>query len=267
MPSSAAANTFAGVNVEVTCRGPVESADVDVARTKVGELERLVDGTHLEARVVLIEERNPRIERAARAEAELNIAGRPVHARVAAESMRAAIDELADRLGRRLRRHIDRIVTSKRRAPRTEQEEPPAVAAGRRRPERLVRPAGERAVVRRKSFAIAAETAAEAAAGMEALDHDFYLFHDAETGADAVIYRDDDSRLAVIVPRGAETRHDQLPRREESRMREPIPVDTAVGEMGELEHRFLYFVNAATGRGNVIYLRYDGDYGLIEPAA
>jgi hypothetical protein len=29
---------------------------------------------------------------------------------------------------------------------------------------------------------------------------------------------------------------------------------------------FLFFVNAGTGRGNLIYHRYDGDYGLIGPA-
>jgi hypothetical protein len=29
---------------------------------------------------------------------------------------------------------------------------------------------------------------------------------------------------------------------------------------------FLFFVNAETGRGNVIYHRYDGHYGLIGPA-
>jgi hypothetical protein len=28
----------------------------------------------------------------------------------------------------------------------------------------------------------------------------------------------------------------------------------------------MFFINAETARGNVIYLRYDGNYGLIEPA-
>jgi hypothetical protein len=28
----------------------------------------------------------------------------------------------------------------------------------------------------------------------------------------------------------------------------------------------LFFVNAGTGRGNLIYYRYDGHYGLIAPA-
>ncbi len=29
----------------------------------------------------------------------------------------------------------------------------------------------------------------------------------------------------------------------------------------------LFFVNAETGRGNLIYCRYDGNYGLITPAS
>jgi len=36
--------------------------------------------------------------------------------------------------------------------------------------------------------------------------------------------------------------------------------------MDELNHRFLYFVDAYDGRGKVLYLRHDGDYGLVEPA-
>jgi hypothetical protein len=39
-----------------------------------------------------------------------------------------------------------------------------------------------------------------------------------------------------------------------------------VAEMNVLNHRFMYFTNAASDRGNVIYMRYDGHYGLIEPA-
>ena len=30
--------------------------------------------------------------------------------------------------------------------------------------------------------------------------------------------------------------------------------------------RFVFFVNPDTGRGNVVYLRYDGHYGVITPA-
>ena len=36
-------------------------------------------------------------------------------------------------------------------------------------------------------------------------------------------------------------------------------------EMDVLKHRFLYFIDAVDGRGKVLYLRHDGDYGLVEP--
>jgi hypothetical protein len=37
--------------------------------------------------------------------------------------------------------------------------------------------------------------------------------------------------------------------------------------MDLLNHRFLYFIDADDGRGRVLYLRHDGNYGLVEPAA
>jgi hypothetical protein len=45
-----------------------------------------------------------------------------------------------------------------------------------------------------------------------------------------------------------------------------IDLRTAVAEMNAVSHRFLFFEDATTGRGSVIYRRYDGHYGLIEPA-
>jgi len=37
-------------------------------------------------------------------------------------------------------------------------------------------------------------------------------------------------------------------------------------QMEMLGHSFFVFENAATGEINVLYLRKDGNYGLIEPA-
>jgi hypothetical protein len=92
---------------------------------------------------------------------------------------------------------------------------------------------------------------------------------DAETDADSVLYRRDDGRLAVIAPQDApaatDRGQDEL-ERERSRYSGPLALADAVSKMDELNHRFLLFVDAATGRGAVLYLRYDGHYGLIEPA-
>ena len=55
--------------------------------------------------------------------------------------------------------------------------------------------------------------------------------------------------------------------REASRYSGPLDLADAVSKMDELNHRFLFFTDASSGRGAVLYLRYDGHYGLIEPAA
>ncbi len=48
-------------------------------------------------------------------------------------------------------------------------------------------------------------------------------------------------------------------------MRPMTPEDAAI-QMDALGHDFFMFRNSATEEINVIYLRHDGDYGLLEPA-
>jgi ribosomal subunit interface protein len=102
------------MEVEVTSRGEVTEQAKEAARAKVGRLDRVVKGPVLGARVVLVQERNPRIERPARAEGEVNLAGRPVRARADAPAMEAAVDELAERLQRALRHAVERMITRQR---------------------------------------------------------------------------------------------------------------------------------------------------------
>ena len=105
------------MNVEVTARGAVSEAAKDAARIKVGRLDRFVKGPILGARVVLVQKRNPRIELPARAEGEINLAGRPIRAHVDAPGMEAAVDELAEHLQRQLRRAVERTITRHRVSP------------------------------------------------------------------------------------------------------------------------------------------------------
>ncbi len=46
----------------------------------------------------------------------------------------------------------------------------------------------------------------------------------------------------------------------------PMTPEDAALQMEALGHTFYMFRNAESGEINVIYLRHDGDYGLIEPA-
>jgi ribosome-associated translation inhibitor RaiA len=256
------------MHVDVTRRGDVPDAALADAREKIGALDRVVKGPILDARVVLRQERNPRLAMPARAEGEIDLAGHPVRGRVAAATMPAAVDALAEHLRRRLRDFVDRLQD----ASRSPAEAAPGAwfhgAWTPPRPEYFDRPPAERRIVRRKTFAVDAETLAEAAAELAALDHDFLLFHHRDTDADAVLHRRDDGRLEVIAPPGVGV----PPEGDDvawtaSRFSEPVDLDAARAEMDALSHRFLFFTNRATGRGNVIYLRYDGHYGVLEPAA
>jgi hypothetical protein len=180
--------------------------------------------------------------------------------------MPAAVDALAEHLQRRLRTFVERLQDATRRPAEAAPGEWFHGAWSPPRPEYLERPPEERRIVRRKTFAVDRVTLAEAAADLAALDHDFLLFRHSETGADAVLNRRDDGRLEVIGPRdiGVAADVDGVAWTA-SRFSEPVDLDTARAEMDALDHRFLFFVNRATGRGNVIYLRHDGHYGVIDP--
>ena len=253
------------LHVEVTTRGHVSQRARGHAQKEVAALERYVKGPVLAARVVLVQEANPRIATPARAEAELDLQGRFIRARSAAPSMGAAVDEVAERLKRQLRRHVDRLVDSHR--------EPTVPSVGEwshrswsppHRPN-FERPIDEREIIRRKSFAFGPMPVEQAADTLEDLDHEFFLFHDAESDADVVLYWRDDGLLAMIVPSWVESSSGYGPLRVRSRYSSRLELQAAVAEMNATGHRFLFFENAATGRGNVIYSRYDGHYGLIEP--
>lgn len=257
------------MNVEVVTRGSVDPEMAELARERVAELESAVQWPIIGARVVLHEAENPRIPHSARAEGELRLSRQPIRGRVEAETMGQAVNGLADRLREQLRRHVDRLVTRQRTPARAQQGEWRRAAWTPPRPPRSWRAPADREVIRRKTFALEPVGAHEAAADMSALDHDFYLFHDADANADSVVYRRDDGRLAVIAPQDAaapdaEDGEDVV--REVSRYSGPLELADAVSKMDELNHRFLFFTDASTGRGALLYLRYDGHYGLIEPA-
>jgi len=253
------------IEVDVTMRGDIPGEAREHAEEKVGALDRLVDVPVISARVVLAQEANPRIERAARAEGEIDLNGPLIRAKVADIDPITAVNSLAQRLERQLRNFIDRRTDQARRPnePRAGEWRHSDIAADR--PDYFPRAPEEREIVRRKTFATSPLTPAEAVEEMELLDHDFYLFVERETGADAVVYHRDDGRLGVIGPSGIGWSGESAGIvHEESRMSGPTELEDAVAEMNVLNHRFMYFTDAAGGRGNVIYMRYDGHYGLIE---
>jgi hypothetical protein len=124
----------------------------------------------------------------------------------------------------------------------------------------------EREVVRHKSFAVPAQTPAQAALDMDLLDHDFFLFTNAATGEDNVIYRTETHGYALAEPTPNAT---ELPWCIESSLLRPtpLPLDQAVDLLDLADEPFVFFLDPQSHRGRVLYRRYDGHYGLITPAS
>lgn len=252
--------------VAIEVQGQVPADAVGYARSRVSALAGYTHEPILFARAKLTQSADPAVTRRATVQANLDLNGRLVRAQVQAPTMHEAIDLLHDRLRHRLER-MARHWEARRGAMGSADEhewrhgDEPA-----RRPNYYPRPPEERQIVRHKAFTLAIETPDEAADEMDAMDYDFHLFRDAGTGLDAVIYRSGPSgyRLARTArsPEGAVGTATLSP--------QPVPrlhVSEAVHRLDVTGWPFVFFVDATTGRGSVLYHRYDGHYGLIAPAA
>ncbi len=255
------------MNVDVTTRGPVDHEMVVLAQETFADLEDSV-GRQLDQTHVVLREEKPSFPQPARAEGEVSLGGKTIRGHVEAENMPRAIHALADRLQHQLRRHVDRLTSLQRKSAEAPEGKWTHDTWVPLQPSQSLLAPGERDVIRRKVFSLVPLKASEAAELMSELDHGFYLFHDSETDADSVVYLRDDGRMAVIAPQDASAPAEQGDSggivRERSHFSEPLTQEDALSQMDELNHRFMFFVDAATGHGAVLYLRYDGHYGLIE---
>jgi ribosome-associated translation inhibitor RaiA len=253
--------------IEVVARGAAH-AHVDELRARMATLERLTELPLTGMRIVVREVHGGRGAAAWIADARLRAGGRPLAAHATGPSPLAAADAAIERLRRQLRRQIDAQV-AQRNEPRTI-----ATALAALDPQRDYRPAAarkppeERQIVHRRTYADRPLATYEAIADLLDLDHDFLLFRHVRTGEDVVVHRRDDGRIGLIHPRGNRLADegDDIVVPEPSRYSEPLTLGLSRAEMDVLNHRFLYFIDARDGRGRVLYLRHDGDYGLVEPA-
>jgi ribosome-associated translation inhibitor RaiA len=188
------------------------------------------------------------------ADASLVLGGRLVAAHATGPDATQAAKEAAERLQRQLRRVADTgtVLRNERRG---------------YRPRPHLKPPDLRDLIPRRTEFPFPETTLEAAADLLDLEIEFLLFRHVRTSEDVVVYRRDDGRIGLLHPPGsALADENDIVVPQASRYREPIPLSNARDEMDVLGHRFVYFIDAADGRGKVLYLRQDGDYGLVEPA-
>lgn len=257
--------TLAPARVEVVTRGPVQDGDVDYARTKVEHVTRYANQPVSSARAVLTEASDPAVERHARAEASLDLRGRQIRAHALASDMTGAIDLLEQKLKENLLQHQDRVRTRHRWIGVATKHQWRHGDLATERAASFPRPPQERQVVRRKTFALTPMTVDEAAYEMGLLGHDFYLFTDSRSGKDAVVYRDGTGRFAVRGEVVVEGESEPLVQRAGSA---PTLTEPEARERLELAGEpFVFYLDPQSRRGRVLYLRYDGHYGLITAAA
>lgn len=253
--------------IEVSHKGDVRKPVIDRATdkiTRVAEICRERVG-HVEIRLMM--EANPARERPAIAEATLDVDGQPVRARIAEPTMDEAIDALVDRLRRRIKRHEERRHRLAERH-RTGDSGPGEWRHGDLAPlqaDYVDIPFDEREVRRHKTFALEPIMVEEALFDLEQLGHEFYLFVEETTGADAVVRAAADEYELRIA---GDATVDPDPALPVASVRNSPPVLTLAEAKEHLEasgDRHVFFVSTETGRGNVLYRRFDGHYGLVTP--
>lgn len=240
-------------NVVVRSVGEVHTDDrgyaVEEISAVIAESSEPISDTGVKISLLTV----PGLARPAIAQAQGLIKRGPLRAQVAAPTVREAVDGLAWRMGRQLARpHLPR---------------PWKVSSCGSAPE--IVPMATRNIVRVKAFHLEQCTPRLAALTMDRLDFNFHLFVDAETGEDSLVRRAGPTGYRL-------TRLNAMRPPAESPYPFTITIDvhkvpTAAPQqiaklLGETEMDYRFFRDATTGRGNVVYRRYDGHFGLLAPA-
>jgi sigma 54 modulation/S30EA-like ribosomal protein len=240
---------------EIVVQGAATTGAAAAVRRAIATLARYTHEPITHARVRLIRRPDPAATRPVIAQANVHLGRQLIRVQVAARTTREAIDLLQARLQDRLLRSVRHAQA--RRGSRS-----------RHRPEYLPRRAQERELRRRKTYGSAYATPEDAALDMDLLDYDFYLFTDSETGQDAVVYRAGPTgyRLAELTPPTASWPCRAVPLTVSGQPAARLSQAAAIERLNLTNAPFLFFADVDTGRGQVLYRRYDGHYGLLAPA-
>ncbi len=259
------------IPMAVVARGGVEADDVRYAVDKISAALHRVSAPLLFLRLKLDSVADPARERPAIAQVSVDVDGDPVRAAVAGHHIREAADLLAGRLAGRLDHRAQRIEQLRHRGPGGGPGEWRHGDLPSGRPRYFDRPAEERQLVRHKTVAAVDSTPDEALFDMEMADYDFYLFRDLLSGADCLIEAQPDGSYLLTRMQNDAAGGDRavageptVPGLVVSRQSPPqLTVDQAVERLETAGEDRVFFANPDSGRGSVVYRRYDGHYGLI----
>lgn len=168
-----------GRNIEVT------DAMRQYAEDKISRLDRISDQI-VDASIVMSYDSSRHAGTPAKVEVQLNVPGGVIRAEERALDTYAAIDLVAEKLERQLKRFKGRLIGQRG-------EALPA-------PVEAERVESEPHIARVKRHVLRPMAPEDAAIQMEALGHDFFLFRNIETDLVSVIYRRNDGNYGVIEP-------------------------------------------------------------------
>ncbi len=143
--------------------------------------------------------RNPRISTKQAAEVTIYANGSVIRAEESSESLYASIDLVADKIARQLRKYKEKRQDHQTQPISTNEAVAPEIVAADLIGDRIAELPEE--VVRTKYFSMPPMTLAEAQEQLQLVGHDFYMFHNAETGEINVIYERNHGGYGVIQPR------------------------------------------------------------------
>ncbi|MBD1881674.1 MULTISPECIES: ribosome-associated translation inhibitor RaiA [unclassified Coleofasciculus] len=183
-----------GKNIEIT------DAIREYVNQKIDKAVSHFQSLTSEVNVHLSVARNPRINPKQAAEVTIFANGTVIRAEESSESLYASIDLVADKIARKLRKYKEKRLDKKTQTQMktgivVEQEPVPEDLIGSRTPELPSE------VVRTKYFAMPPMTMDEALEQLQLVDHDFYMFRNAESGEINVIYERNHGGYGVILPR------------------------------------------------------------------
>jgi ribosome-associated translation inhibitor RaiA len=267
----ASVGSLDGVPIELSVSGRVSQAERAAAVDMIEKVLRVIDEPvqHVRLRLERSGERT-RVEPVS-LRVTIDLKGDAVRAHVTSATSHGANDALESRLRARLRQRSERRRSNRHRGASSGAGEWRHGDEASQRSPYYPRPVDERQVVRYKTVAPGASTVEEAMFDLESMDYDFYLFVDADTGDDACVERsgrDHDARDVHLhylngAPKGADDIAGVIV---EPHAAPFLDLDEAEERLDLGDDRCVFFRDAETGRGQLLYRRYDGHYGLIVPA-
>ncbi|MFM7395339.1 MAG: ribosome hibernation-promoting factor, HPF/YfiA family [Cyanobium sp.] len=187
-----------GRNLDVT------PAIRDYTETKLTRAINHFEGIVKEADVHLSVARNPRVPQQI-AEVTMFANGTVIRAQERSDNLYASIDLVASKLSRQLNRYKDRLLERQQGPVHRSARDEEAGAASLPLPGASLTDGKEPATpsrgVRRKYFAMPPMALDDALHQLDLIDHDFYVFRDAETDQIQVVYRRNHGGFGVIQPR------------------------------------------------------------------